>query len=181
MNKSEEQAIINKVIGGDTDSYRLIVDALKDRIAAVCMSMLKNETWAEEVGQDTFVRLYNALPKFKGDSNLSTYATRIAINLCKNKLDSIKRRHNRFIEQSETHHQIPSENESTQKRLENQDLIQIALDVLKAEERSVVVLRLMEGYSIKETAEIVGIKKGTVMSKLSRALKKMQAVLDNLN
>lgn len=181
MNKSEEQAIINKVIGGDTDSYRLIVDALKDRIAAVCMSMLKNETWAEEVGQDTFVRLYNALPKFKGDSNLSTYATRIAINLCKNKLDSIKRRRNRFIEQSETHHQIPSNNESTQKRLENQDLIQIALDVLKAEERSVVVLRLMEGYSIKETAEIVGIKEGTVMSKLSRALKKMQAVLDNLN
>jgi RNA polymerase sigma-70 factor (ECF subfamily) len=75
---------------------------------------------------------------------------------------------------------VPSSQESTQKKLENQELINLALDVLKPEERSVVVLRLMEGYSIKETAEIIGIKEGTVMSKLSRALKKMQTVLDDL-
>jgi len=180
LNKAEERAIINKIVAGDTNSYRLIVDALKDRIAAVCMSMLKNETWAEEVGQDTFVRLYNALPKFKGDSNLSTYATRIAINLCKNKLDSVNRRRNRFLVQTDSHNTVPSSQESTQKKLENQELINLALDVLKPEERSVVVLRLMEGYSIKETAEIIGIKEGTVMSKLSRAIKKMQTVLDDL-
>lgn len=165
-------------MAGETELFRHIVDEHKDRVAGVCFNMLKDANLAEEVGQETFIRLFKSLDKFQFGSSLATYVTRIAINLSLNKLDSNKRRNNRFVGQEEHHQNIGSNARDTHRTLENQELVQIGLQSLKPEARSVVVLRMIEGYSTKETSKLLGIAEGTVMSKLNRALKKMRVTLE---
>lgn len=139
--------------------------------------MVKDKNTAEEVGQETFIRLYKSLSQYNFKSTLGTYVTRIAINLSLNKLDSIKRRRNRFTQQNEAHHGYASTDASISSVLETKELVELGLDSLTAEARSVVVLRMIEGYSVKETSELLGIAEGTVMSKLNRAMKKMKETL----
>ncbi len=139
--------------------------------------MLKDRNTAEEVGQETFIRLYKSLSQYNFKSSLGTYVTRIAINLSLNKLDSIKRRRNRFVQQEEHHKAFESTEASFSAEMENKELVEIGLQSLSPEARSVVVLRMIEGYSVKETSDMFGIAEGTVMSKLNRAMKKMKETL----
>lgn len=179
VNKHTERERISRILAGETDLFRQIVDEYQDRVAAVCFNMMKDHNLAEEVGQETFIRLFRSLDKFQFGSSLGTYITRIAINLSLNKLDSIQRRRNRFEPQTDGHNQLHSNESNIQTRMENKELVQLALQGLTPEARSVVVLRMIEGYPVKETAEILGIAEGTVMSKLNRAMKKMKEVLTN--
>jgi len=176
-NTAQDQQLITRIISGETDLFGLLIDRYKDRIAGVCFNMMKEHNLANEVGQETFVRLYKSLDKFNFQSSLGTYVTRIAINLCLNKLDSIQRRTNRFVEQRDQHNTIPEKGNSFQQDMESKEIVALGLDSLNPEARSVVVLRMIEGYSTKETSELLGIAEGTVMSKLSRALKKMKETL----
>ena len=74
--------IIQLVVNGNTNAFRHLVERYEGRVASLCMNMLKDPNLAEEVGQETFVRLFNSLQSFKGKSALGTYITRIAIKLC---------------------------------------------------------------------------------------------------
>jgi RNA polymerase sigma-70 factor (ECF subfamily) len=176
-NANHDKQLITRIISGETDLFGQLVDRYQDRVAGVCFNMMKEHNLANEVGQETFVRLYKSLEKFNFQSSLGTYITRIAINLCLNKLDSIQRRTNRFVGQNDKHHNIAGHGNSFQKDLESKEIVALGLDSLNPEARSVVVLRMIEGYSTKETSELLGIAEGTVMSKLSRALKKMKETL----
>ncbi len=175
-----DKRLITRILSGEPDLYRQIVDEHKDRVAGVCFNMLKDANLAEEVGQETFIRLYKSLNKFQFGSTLATYITRIAINLSLNKLDAAKRRNNRFVQQDEKHYNVESGYVDALTELENKQLVQIGLQNLKPEARSVVVLRMIEGYSTKETSQLLGIAEGTVMSKLNRAMKKMKETLIKL-
>lgn len=171
-----DKALITRILSGETELFRQLINQHKNRVAAVCFNMLKEPNLAEEVGQETFVRLYKSLGKFQFGSSLSTYITRIAINLCLNKLDSIKRRSARFVVQENEHNNFSS-NDDVLSNMANKQLVELSLQRLKPEDRSVVVLRMLEGYSTKETAELLGMAEGTVMSKLNRAMKKMKETL----
>lgn len=172
-----DKLCIQQILSGDTERFAQIVDTYKDQIAGVCINMLKDKNLAEEVGQETFIRLFKSLDKYKFQSSLGTYLTRIAINLCLNKLDSIKRRNNRFRSQETSDLKIAADIPNQQITMENQQLVEMALAGLKPESRSVVVLRMIEGYNVIETSEILGIAEGTVMSKLNRAMKQMKKTL----
>jgi RNA polymerase sigma-70 factor, ECF subfamily len=172
-----DKQLIERILSGEKELYAIIVDRYKDRIAAVCFNMVKDKNTAEEVGQETFIRLYKSLSQYNFKSTLSTYMTRIAINLSLNKLDSIKRRRNRFSAQNEDHHVFASLDTPISKQIENKELVELALQSLPPDARSVVVLRMIEGYSVKETSNMLGMAEGTVMSKLNRAMKKMKETL----
>jgi len=172
-----DKQLIERILGGEQELFAQIVDRYKDRVAAVCFKMVKDKNTAEEVGQETFIRLYKSLEQYNFNSSLGTYITRIAINLSLNKLDSIKRRRNRFTSQDEGHESFASQDTSVSHKMETKELVQLALQHLNPEARSVVVLRMIEGYSVKETSDMLGIAEGTVMSKLSRAMKKMKETL----
>ena len=172
-----DKQLIDQILKGEQELFAQIVDRYKDQVAAVCFKMVKDKNTAEEVGQETFIRLYKSLAQYNFNSSLGTYITRIAINLSLNKLDSIKRRRNRFLTQDEGHKSYASSEPSVSDKIETNELVHIALQQLKPEARSVVVLRMIEGYSVKETSDILGIAEGTVMSKLNRAMKKMKETL----
>lgn len=88
MTTNQETLIINKIIGGDTQAFAILVDRYKDLVFTLAIRMLKNREEAEEVSQDTFIKIYKALPKFKGESKLSTWVYKVAYNSC---LDRIKK------------------------------------------------------------------------------------------
>ncbi|MEL6842337.1 MAG: RNA polymerase sigma factor, partial [Bacteroidota bacterium] len=153
------------------------------KIAATVIGMLGYGPEAEEVGQDVFVRFFRSIDGFRGDSSLGTYLTRIAINLCLNTLQKRKRRQIfRFFQRDEAspEMQIPDHGLSQEQR-ETQAMVQRALQAMEPDFRAVVVLRMLEGYSTKETAQMLNIPTGTVLSRLARGQKKLKEIIQQLD
>ena len=89
--------LVSRARAGDMRAFRMIVSRYEATIAAVVISMLGPGGEADDVGQETFVRLFRSLDQFRGDAALSTYLTRIAMNLSLNELKRRKRRSRRFL------------------------------------------------------------------------------------
>ncbi|MCB0734317.1 MAG: RNA polymerase sigma factor [Flavobacteriales bacterium] len=146
-------------------------------VATICIHMLKDRNLADEVGQEVFVRLYNGLKTFRHDASLKTFVSRIAMNLSLNKIKQQKTWWNRFTDLDSGPDPATS---VTQDNFERKELIRKALSSIDERARSLIVLRMIEGYSVKETAEILEIKEGTVMSGTKRAMEKMKNELTKL-
>ena len=106
MTTNNDQILINQIIEGDTNAFSILVDQYKDLVFTLALRMLKNREEAEEVAQDTFIKTYKSLHKFKGDSKFSTWIYRVAYNSC---LDRIKKnkKHLNNVEINEfTEHEV---------------------------------------------------------------------------
>jgi RNA polymerase sigma-70 factor (ECF subfamily) len=126
---------------------------------------------AEDVGQEVFIRFYDALGKFRGDSQVSTYLVRIAINLSLNELKRKKRA-------SLRHTSIEAAaGKRTENTMDLKEQLQYEFSRLDPDFQAVATLRLIEGYSTEETAQILGIPLGTVLSRLARAQQKLRVAL----
>ena len=173
-----EQELVDTARRGDEQAFREIVRRLEGRVAATVIGMLGPGPEADDVGQETFVRLYRALPKFRGDSTLASYVTRIAINLCRNEWQRRKRRSDIFVrDESDQADNVPGPAGDAES-LPERDLIRRALLQLAAEYREVIVLRLMDGFSTREAAGILDMPEGTVTSRLARGQMKLRAILE---
>lgn len=173
----KDSDLIYNIKQGDLNAFRSLVDKYKDSISNVVIGLLGNTPEAEEVGQEVFLRFFYKIDNFRLESSLKTYLTRIAINLSLNELKRRKKNKERFIYSEDFKYEKESaENNDYEKK----DLIEKALQMLKPSLRAVVILRLMEGYSTKETASILKIPSGTVLSRLSRAQEKLRFLLKNL-
>lgn len=173
--------MIHNVLNGQTDQFGILVDRYQQMVATLIMNMVHQKDIAEDIGQEVFIRLYKSLDKFKGKSKLSTYIGRIAINLSLNEIKRQKRKDTSDIEDS---YYLEDENVS-QKRsdLESKEVLEMAMSKLIPEYRAVITLRLIEGYSTRETAEILEVPEGTVLSRMARAQKKLKeevSKIDNL-
>lgn len=146
-------------------------------IAKVSYGMLGNKADAEDVGQETFIRFYRSVKQYKGDSSLGTYLSRIAINLS---LNAIKKRKSQQWLSYEDRQQTQSRTEDAYSKSDTAELVSKALEELNPEFRSVVALRLMQGFSTKETAKILELPLGTVLSRLSRAQEKLRKIIKHL-
>lgn len=169
--------LIAQVREGNRQAFQLIVEKYEQQIARTVVGMLGNCQEAEDVGQEVFIRFYRSFDKFKGEAGLGTYLTRIAINLS---LNSIKKRKRLSLFRSKDADlyklEIPAYELSSEQR-DIQEIVQKAILQLPSEFRSIVVLRMIEGYSTKEVAKILSIPMGTVLSRLSRAQKKLKVIL----
>ncbi len=176
---SDEQ-LISRAREGDGDAFRILVDRYEGLVAATVIGMLGRGPDAEDVGQETFIRFHGALDRFRGDSSVGTYLTRIAIN---QSLKAIRRRKSltgRFAYQESEQEDFADDSADLSASLDDRErdrLIQKALQTLGEEHRAVVVLRMLQEYSTKETAQLLNVPEGTVMSRLSRALEKLEKVL----
>ena len=172
-----DQVLIARAWAGDQGAFRDLVERYEPRVAATVIGMLGPGDEAEDVGQETFIRLYRALDRFRGDSSLGTYVTRIAINLSLTALKKRKRRISRFVSQDETERDRPEASWDPRGELERKDdirRVREAVARLAPNHRAVVVLRMIDGYSTREAAEILGVPVGTVMSRLARAMERLE-------
>ena len=149
------------------------------RVQSTVFSMLGDTPEVDDVTQEVFIRFFKSMEQFKGTSKLSTYLTRIAINLS---LNELKRRKNRWRvlpliarkEGEESQEEIEVEDKSIlSNQFDDRQAINAALKELSPSFRAVVVLRLIEGFSVKETAELLNLPQGTIASRLARAQKQM--------
>ncbi len=174
----DDLSTIEKVLAGDTDAFAEIVKRYEGMVATIVRNMIDREDVATDVGQEVFIRLFRSLHKFKGESKLSTYIGRIAINLSLNELKRQKVRKLEVLDPGAPIRDIGSDEKT--RNMENNDMISQALSKVIPKYRSVIVLRMIEGYSTKETGNILGIPDGTVLSRLARAQQKLKAELQKL-
>ncbi len=174
VTRSEEAQWLEAARKGDHSAFERIVNAFSGRVAATVKGMLGDGAQAEDVGQEVFISFYRSLERFRGESSLATYLTRIAINLS---LNEIKRRKRWFgrsgdaADQELARQADPGENPEQNLRKE---MVRAAVRALPERFRAVVVLRLLQEYSTQETAAILGLPLGTVQSRLARAQQKLK-------
>jgi RNA polymerase sigma-70 factor (ECF subfamily) len=175
---SSDEHLVEAAREGDSSAFKELVRRYESRVAATVTGMLGNSAEADDVGQETFIRFYRALGAFRGESSVGTYLTRIAINLSLNELKRRKRLFSLFS-RSTDEEEMPEikDPKVSEFGFEDKEVVQWALQKLKPEFRSVLVLRLIDGYSTEETAAILKIPLGTALSRLARAQKKMKEIL----
>jgi RNA polymerase sigma-70 factor (ECF subfamily) len=174
---SEDRELIERSRDGDQGAFRSLVERYQGRVATTAVGMLGPGEDSEDVGQETFIRFYAALDSFRGESRVDTYLVRIAINLSLTVLKQRRRRRWFFPDHDATESTPDSAAAEGTDGWEKIELVRHALGRLSPEHRSVVVLRLQDGYSTKETAEILGLPIGTVLSRLARAQEKLKKLL----
>ena len=163
---------------GSLESFGKLVERHEGRVAATVIGMLGDCAEADDIGQEVFLRFYQAIRKFRGESKVETYLTRIAINLSLNELKRRKRHQLLFVRSSSTSDADTSYHDRGQDQRDQKQIIDWALQELKPAFRSVIVLRLIDGYSTEETSNILNIPVGTVLSRLARAQEKLKQNLE---
>ena len=160
---------------GNMLAFRQLVERHQTQVRSTVVGMLGDTPEAKDVSQEVFIRFFRTLEKFREESALSTYLVRIAINLCLNELKKRKRKNTWLgsLKNDSPAFELADESEDPS-RADMKDLLRKALKTLDPEFRTVVVLRLVDGYSVKETAEILNLPEGTVASRLARAQKKLK-------
>ena len=187
MQQVNDIELIQKVKNGDNDAFANIVKKYRSQVARTVIGMLGNCDEADDVGQEVFIRLYRSTNDFRGDATLGTYITKIAINLSLNALKKQTKDVRRFVllknnnnsDKEDKLYNLPNYDDEHESR-DTQEIVQRALGRLEPKFRSVIVLRMIDGLSTKETAEALNLPQGTVLSRLTRAQEKLKIELKNL-
>jgi len=181
--------LVERFKGGDRRAFNEITRRYQHKIYGICLRWLGHEQVASEVAQDVFVSAFKAMGRFRGESKLSTWLYRIAINHCKNRRMYQRRRHTKQHEsldkpigdeEDSRRRELPSEDplpDAGIHQTEAQHLLQTALEQLDEEQRFIIVLRDMEDRSYEEIAELLKLPRGTVKSRLHRARAQLARLL----
>ena len=179
MDKLNDQYYINLVLEGNTNAFAELVNRYKDLVFTLSLKMLKNREEAEECAQDTFVKIFRSLDKFKGESKFSTWIYKITYNNCLDRLKKYKKK-NMLVEINEfTEHQVRSLMNVVDsiEETERKHMIKKCLDQLPADESFLLTLYYFNEHSLKEIATVMGINENNVKIKLFRSRKKLAGIL----
>lgn len=172
-----DHELLARATAGDPAAFRSLVERYEDVVASTVIGMLGPGAEADDVGQETFVRFYRTLDRFREEASLATYLTRIAMNLSLNALKRRKRFFARHVQGREAGERLADSGPDPAGQLESGEVrerVRFAIDQLPSKHRAVVTLRLIDGYSTRETAQILEVPEGTVLSRLSRALERLE-------
>jgi RNA polymerase sigma-70 factor (ECF subfamily) len=131
----------------------------------------------DDIGQDTFVQFYKSLHRFRGDSSIGTYLTRIAINLSLNELKRRGRREKLFAAGFRDDLGTAEAYQDRELANDTKDIVRRGIEMLEPELKALIVLRLINGYTTRETADILRLPVGTVLSRLARAQVRLRDIL----
>jgi len=185
---TDDESLVKAARKGELAAFEELVFRHRDPIYARAFSMTRNEEDAVDLSQEAWIKGWQRLGQFQGDSSFTTWMTRIVINLCLDHLRKQKRHRADSIEgmadeSGGVERQMPVVTENPTAGLERAELrkkIDDALGLLTAEHRTVLVLHEFEDMEYKEIARTVGCSMGTVMSRLFYARRKMAALLADI-
>ncbi len=163
MEQPTDNEIVQRVAAGDTEAFGIVVARYSEPIYHLVAGILRNEARAEEVTQETFVRAYEHLDRFRGGCSLSTWLYRIAYNRA---VDSCRRR--RFFGLLPAHETLPEPDDRPRYDDETIDRMRRALGRLAPRERALIALFYEEERPIAEVAAITGLSPANVKVKLHR-------------
>ena len=184
----EDARLVKLAQRGDMLAFEELVARHRDKIYARAYTMMRNEDAALDLSQEAWVKAWQRLAQFQGDSSFATWATRITINVCLDQLRKNKRQRAESIEEMNeesggVERQMPVVTVNPTERLERGELrqkIDEALAKLSDEHRTVLVLHEFQEMEYKEIAKTMDCSIGTVMSRLFYARRKMAALLAGL-
>jgi RNA polymerase sigma-70 factor, ECF subfamily len=165
--------VIRRAQGGDVEAFEVLYRAHSPAIYALCRRMVGDEQQSRELVQDAFVRAWQRLPSFRGQSALGTWLHRLAVNVVLEHLRSAKRDLNRFAEDADEA-ALPARTVSSDDRMD----LDRAVAQLPTGARTVFVLHDVHGYSHDEIAQMTGIAAGTARAQLFRARRALMRALD---
>jgi len=170
--------LVARALGRDEAAFRTIMQANNRRLYRLARGILRNDSEAEDVVQETYVRAFTHLDSFRGDSSLATWLARIAMNEALGRLR--KQRPSvdlgtlapGVLEAQIIQFPLSAPSEDPEKSMaqrEIQQVVEHAIDDLPEAFRIVFITRVIEGMNVEETAEILGLKPETVKTRLHRA------------
>ena len=185
---TDDKSLVQAAQKGDMGAFEELVARHRDKIYARAYSMMRNEEEAIDLSQEAWVKAWQRLKQFQGESSFGTWMTRIVINLCLDQLRRHKRQRAESIEAMdeesggvERHMPVVSVNPTEGlERVELRQRIDQALSQLSEAHRTAIVLCEFEGMEYKEIAKAMECSIGTVMSRLFYARRKMAALLSDL-
>jgi RNA polymerase sigma-70 factor (ECF subfamily) len=178
---TNDQPLIDAILAGDTQSFSVLVERYKDLVFTLAIRMLKHREEAEEVSQDTFIKVFRSLNKFKGDSKFSTWIYKVAYNTCLDRLKKHKRAQHVVAIDEYTEHQVMTIDNAldAMEKEERRQAIQGCLQQLPSDDSALLTLYYFEELSLEEIAKIVGLTANNVKVKLFRSRKKLTSILRN--
>lgn len=189
MSKSrEEEELVRRAVMRDKDAFRELFERYGQRAFAIAYDVVRRKEDAEDVVQESFVKAYLSLPEFRGQSSFYTWLYRIVYNLAIDYRRKVNRRGGETREYEDSlqgpltagaSEPPPSPDEAVS-RNERAARIRRELNQISEDHRMVIVLREIDGLNYEEIADVLKISKGTVMSRLHYARKKLQKALKDL-
>ena len=192
-----DAGLVERVKQGDVRAFEMLVVKYQRRIERLIGRMVRDVDIVQDIAQETFIRAYRALPKFRGDSAFYTWLYRIAVNTAKKALMDMKRdplvfeSSLRSDEDGEETSRVESElsdGETPEGILASKEIaaaVNSAVEALSEELRQAITLREIEGLSYEEIAEAMNCPIGTVRSRIFRAREaiavKLRPLLDHRN
>lgn len=179
MANLEDQHYITLVLNGNPNAFATLVDRYKNMVFTLALKMVSNREEAEEIAQDTFIKVYSSLNKFKGESKFSTWVYKITYNTC---LDYLKKNKKEkkvtYIEDFSEHQtkEIESAFDAIDEKERNQ-VIQECLEKLPSDEAFLLTLYYFDGQSVDEISKVMNNSVGNIKVKLFRTRKKLASIL----
>ena len=181
-----EAEIIQAAVSGDTQAFNRLVLDHREGAMLLASRLLRNRQDAEDVVQEAFVKVWEELPRFRGESAFSSWLYRIVYNLSLNKLRGTKfKKLLRISEEREDDEEaswnIPSQDLTPDETLilnERRERLESAIKKLPTKQRSIFVMRHEQGLSNTEIAEITGKSEGSVKANFSFAVARLKKELE---
>jgi RNA polymerase sigma-70 factor (ECF subfamily) len=187
---NDDAALIERCRAGDVSAFEPLVEKYRQRVWRLAYNLLRDREEAWDVAQEAFIRAYQALGSFRGQSAFYTWLYRIVMNVSADRARSRSARGRAFgterVPEEDWDRVLPDQNaddeapDAKAARLEQRQKIVQALDTLPEHHRQIVVLSDLEGLSYREIAETLDIPMGTVMSRLHNARKRLRDALGPL-
>ena len=186
---ARDGALLPRLRSGEPEAFEALVRSQTSRLLAVARRLLRNDEDAKDAVQDAFISAFRSLQSFEGDSQISTWLHRIAVNACLMKLRSRRRKPEESIEAllptflEDGHHTInPREWRDSADRLlergEDRAFVRACIDELPESHRTVLILRDIEELDTAETARVLGLSENVVKVRLHRARQALRSLLE---
>ena len=178
---SEEAALVRRVQARDDLAFREMVDRYQAKIFSIIYGILRNHNDAEDIAQQVFAKIYFSIRNFDFRSSLLTWIYKITVNECYDYLR--KKRVRKLVYESDFSEEDAQRMEASDpaidpatpvdKRLAQHDLVVKLLGRVSAEDRSLILLKEVEGHSVEELAAMTGLNENTIKVKLFRTRQKL--------
>lgn len=181
MTREQEYLIVQQVLKGDANAFEELVLEYEKKVYNVALRIVGNSEDAADMTQEAFIKAYNSLASFRGDSKFSVWLTRIVSNLCLDFLRSRSRRPTVSLSVEDdggddVQLDIADNSQSPEELLERsltRESVRRGLQALPDDYREILLLREIQGLSYDEIAAALDIEVGTVKSRIFRGRKKL--------
>ncbi len=171
-----DDALVSECLQGDEDAFRLLVERHRSRLYALATGILQDSDMASDAVQDAFLKAYGALSEYRGRGLFGAWIRKILVNQC---LSLLRQRHSYLsLEDLDGEMVSPERTPEECAVAESEaDVIRRAMGRLPAHYRAALVLRVVEGLSYREIAQLLGVPESTVETWIHRGRQRMRAIL----